>query len=142
MGLADYGCEYSFSVNGTTLTITRTAADDDDDEAWDDEFRLRSYLPTEDIPDFTSTVFTYYCLNGKWVPKDATEVNIHPSVHTIKQYTFVGCSSLVRVTIPDTVTHIDNQAFMRCSSLRIIRLPPNLVTIGYGLSSSNRHTHR
>jgi len=43
-----YKGEYSFSVKGRTLTITRT----DKDEGWDGFF-LRAYLPTEVIPDFT-----------------------------------------------------------------------------------------
>jgi len=52
-----------FSVKGTTLTITRT--DDDADEGWDRGFFLRAYLPTEVIPDFTSTVYTYWGLDDE-----------------------------------------------------------------------------
>ena len=50
------------SVNGTTLTITRN----DEDEGWDWTFKLRAYNPSEEvIPDSTSTLYTYYGLNGK-----------------------------------------------------------------------------
>ena len=59
---------YSFSVNGRILTITRTDEDEDEDEdrclpgwykkGWHCKFYLRAYLPTETIPDFTSTVYT------------------------------------------------------------------------------------
>ena len=45
------------SVNGTTLTISRN----DEDEGWDWTFKLRAYNPSEEvIPDFTSTLYTYY----------------------------------------------------------------------------------
>jgi len=51
-------CEFSFSVNGTTLTITRI----DEDGGWPAQIKIRAYMPTEDIPDFTSTVYTYWGL--------------------------------------------------------------------------------
>jgi len=118
--------KFSFSVHGTTLTITRT----DYDEGWPSAFRLRAYLSTEDIPDFTSTVYTYWGLDHERAPDDTTEVIIHPSVTTIKNSTFYDCRSLVRVAIPDTVTHIEQAAFMGCDSLKSIRLSLNLEFIG------------
>jgi len=55
--------KFSFSVNGTTLTITRT----DKDAGWE-HLKLRAYLPTQVIPDFTSTVYTYHGLMVKKPP--------------------------------------------------------------------------
>ena len=131
------GYEFSFSVNGRTIKIPRINGDSDD-EGWpidEDEggfcaFRLRAYLPTEDIPDFTSTVYTYHGVRHEWVPYDVTEVIFHPSVTTIQEQAFSFCKSLVRVTIPDTVTRIEESSFHMCASLRFIRLPPNLEFIG------------
>jgi len=139
---------FSFSVNGRILTITRI----DEDTGWDD-FRLRAYLPTETIPDFTSTVYTYWGLDNEDVPEDTTKVNFHPSVRFIKNSAFLRCTSLVRITIPDHVTTIEKGAFYGCDSLRSIQLPRNLEFIGDAafagctslegvfVPSFNRHTH-
>ena len=86
--------EFSFSVNGRTLTITRIDATDDDG-GWLG-FNLRAYLSTEDIPDFTSTVYTHWGLDGEDAPTDTTKVIFHPSVRTIQMMAFAGCRSLVQ----------------------------------------------
>jgi len=118
---------FKFSVKGRILTITRI----DEDEGWDYGFCLRAYLPTETIPDFTSTVYTYWGLDNEGVPEGTTEVIFHPSVNTIIQMgAFYLCTSLLRVTIPDTVTRIEGDAFCNCNSLRFVRLPRNLEFIG------------
>jgi len=118
---------FRFSINGRTLTITRIDADQGSPVygLW-----LRAYLPTEAIPDFTSTVYTYWGLNHEQAPEDTTEVIFHPSVTTIKAHAFKGFQSLVRVNIPDTVTRIEDRAFINCVSLRFIRLSINLKYIG------------
>jgi len=123
------GHNFSFSVNGRTLKITRTGGEDAD-EGWPCEFRLRVYLPTEDIHDFTSTVYTYHGLDGERAPKGVTKVIFHPSVNTIQNCAFYGCKSLVRVTIPDYVTTIDDAAFMYSDFLTSIQFPRNLERIG------------
>jgi len=119
-------CEFRFSVNGRTLTITRI----DEDEGWDDGFGLRAYLPTENIPDFTSTVYTYWGLDRERPPEDTTVVIFHPSVTTIQPCAFFDCKYLVGVTIPDTVTRIEEYAFCGLQSLRFVRLSTNLEYIG------------
>jgi len=55
--------EFSFSVKGRILTITRI----DGYEGWE-ELWLHAYLPTEDIPDFTSTNYTYHGLDREQAP--------------------------------------------------------------------------
>jgi len=117
-----------FSVHGRTLTIT--TIDGDGDEGWDEDFFLRAYLPTEVIPDFTSTVYTYWGLDHEYAPDDVTKVIFHPSVRIIQYRAFFECGSLVRITIPDHVTHIEGAAFWGCDSLRFIQLPRNLEFIG------------
>ena len=67
--------KFRFSVNGRTLTITRI----DEDGGWY-YYKLRVYLSTEDIPDFTSTVYTFHGLDYEQAPRDTTEVTFHPSV--------------------------------------------------------------
>jgi len=114
-----------FSVKGRTLTITRI----DGGRGWD-EFFLRAYLPTEVIPDFTSTVYTYWGLEHEYAPDDVTKVIFHPSVNIIREYAFQLCHFLVRIRIPDTVTEIEYGVFEGCDSLRYILLPRNLEFIG------------
>jgi len=90
-----------------------------------------AYLPTEDIPDFTSTTYTYLGVDGDEAPEDVTEVVFHSSVTTIKGWAFRDCMCLGRVTIPDTVTWIEGSAFMGCHSLRFtIRFARTLEFIG------------
>jgi len=124
IGLTGY--RFRFSVNGRMLTITRI----DDDGGWPYPFFLRAYLPTEGIPDFTSTVYTYHGLRHECAPKDTTKVIFHPSGTTIQRAAFSGCRSLVLITIPDTITHIEADAFKDCDSLIFIRLSTNLEYIG------------
>jgi len=124
------GYKLSLYVNGRTLTVIRT---DEDRGGWgDDDFLLRVYLPTEDIPDFTSTVYTYHGIRHEKAPEDTTEIIFHPSVTSIQFDAFIHCRSLVRVTIPNTVIHIQWRVFYGCDSLRFIRLPQNLEYIGVG----------
>ena len=71
------------------------------------------------------------CINGT-IAVDcrdkATSVTIPDSVTSIEERAFYGCSSLTSITIPDSVTSIGNWAFSYCTSL-------TSVTIGNGVTS-------
>ena len=43
---------------------------------------------------------------------------------------FDGCSSLIGIKIPNSVTIIANNAFAECSSLRSIEIPDSVTSIG------------
>ena len=43
---------------------------------------------------------------------------------------FSGCSNLMSVTIPDSVTTIDMNAFMDCDNLKSVTIPDSVTTIG------------
>ena len=80
-------------------------------------------MPPEDIPDLTSTTYTYFGLDDERAPQDTIEVANHGSIcQTIKRTAFHYCESLVRITMPANVTMIEYQAFCCCGSLRFIRL--------------------
>ena len=57
-------------------------------------------------------------------------VTIPDSVICIGDYAFSDCSSLTSVTIPDSVTSIGEYAFYRCSSLRSVTIPDSIISIG------------
>jgi hypothetical protein len=42
---------------------------------------------------------------------------------------FAGCTSLTRVTIPNSVTYINSRAFLDCSSLTKITIPGNVTSV-------------
>ncbi len=59
-----------------------------------------------------------------------TSVTIPDSVTSIENRTFVYCSSLTSVTIPDSVTSIGESAFDGCTSLTGVRIPGSVTSIG------------
>ncbi len=63
-------------------------------------------------------------------------VTIPNSVTTIAEGAFHGCSSLLSITIPESVTSIGEDAFYRCSSLTSLILPKSVTNIGEGAFSN------
>lgn len=55
---------------------------------------------------------------------------IPPTVTTIDDYAFSGCSTLLGIDIPESVREVGCFAFRDCSSLRSIAIPEGVVSIG------------
>ena len=53
-------------------------------------------------------------------------------VTSIGRRTFIGCTSLKSINIPDSVTNIDDSAFYGCTSLTSINIPNSVTSIGGG----------
>ena len=59
-----------------------------------------------------------------------TSVTIPNSVTSIEDYAFYRCSSLTSVTIPNSVTSIGTCAFRGCSGLTSVTIPNSVTSIG------------
>lgn len=59
-----------------------------------------------------------------------TRVTIPDSVTRIGMDAFYGCESLTQVTIPDSVTSIGDSAFSGCKSLTQVTIPDSVTSIG------------
>ena len=71
-------------------------------------------------------------INGEII----TSITIPNSVTSIEDYAFDGCSSLTSITIPNSVTSIGDWAFDGCSSLTSITIPNSVTSIGDGAFQS------
>ena len=58
------------------------------------------------------------------------EVGFNEGLTSIKDFAFLGCSSLERVILPSTCTHIHQRAFAGCIGVSEISIPKDLKAIG------------
>ena len=65
--------------------------------------------------------------------KNVKFVTIPDSVTAIEESAFYECKHLVQVQIPDSVTAIGDSAFACCKSLRSANIPPNIQEMGSGI---------
>ena len=70
-----------------------------------------------------------------------TSITIPDSVTTIEEWAFYECDSLTSITIPDSVTTIGDYTFYSCSSLTSVTIPDSVTTIGnYAFTNCNNLT--
>lgn len=77
---------------------------------------------------------THYCCSGigtsmKTDVVIADTYNYLP-VKAIAQTAFKGCSSLISITIPNSVMTIGHEAFLSCSKLASVAIPDSIISIG------------
>ncbi|MBO5405472.1 MAG: leucine-rich repeat protein [Paludibacteraceae bacterium] len=56
---------------------------------------------------------------------DSTELIVPDSVTILNDYAFYGCSNIVIITLPETLSQIGEHVFDDCESLQTIRIPMN-----------------
>jgi hypothetical protein len=64
------------------------------------------------------------------ISRSLTSITIPDSVTSIEEKAFYLCSSLTSIAIPDGVTTIERDAFSRCRSLTSITIPDSVTSIG------------
>lgn len=60
-----------------------------------------------------------------------TSITIPNSVTSIENYAFWGCENLLSITIPNSVTRIGSDAFENCKDLVSVNLPDSITEISY-----------
>lgn len=61
------------------------------------------------------------------IPKSVTDIGGHQGE------VFLGCTSLRRIDLPDTLTNIGQKSFQDCGSLQQVTVPPKVTAIPFGL---------
>ena len=69
------------------------------------------------------------------VPGSVTYNDKNYTVKSIGYAAFWGCSDLISVTIPSSVTNIDSYAFRNCTCLNSINIPDSVIYIDWGTFS-------
>ena len=73
---------------------------------------------------------TSYDASSYTIPSSVTKDGVTYPVTCIRDSVFFGCSSLISVTIQNSMISIGNYAFMGCSSLISVAIPNSMKTIG------------
>lgn len=76
-----------------------------------------------------------YAISGTYLKEVTLPEN--EKFTTINKHVFAGCSSLETVTIPKTVTHIDEYAFLNCKSLKDIYCKGKTLQINKNVTFEN-----
>ena len=96
------------------------------------------YADTYLVEAIDKTLSTYNIKEGtKWIGYCAfsgcsglTSVTIPNSVTSIEDRTFSGCKGLTNIAIPNSVTSIGDEAFYECSGLTNVVIPNSVTSIG------------
>ncbi|MCI7653659.1 MAG: leucine-rich repeat protein [Bacteroidales bacterium] len=96
--------------------ISTEVTEEDDIDAWTDEFGVKYSKDGKKLIDCTDDNLTNY--------------TIRQGTRSICDSAFWGCESLQSVTIPDSVTSIGDEAFSWCESLHSVTIPDSVTSIG------------
>ena len=108
----------------SALPFTVSAAEVEANNSVGEEFGDYEY---EYLDDGTVEITGYYGEETELVIP--SEINGY-KVTGIGDWTFYECSSITRITIPNSVTSIGSSAFCECSNLTSVTLPDGLTSIG------------
>ena len=99
-----------------------------------DSWRSYAYTGIVAIPEsvtYNGTSFPVTSIgNNAFKYNSVTSVTIPNTVTTIDEGAFLGCRSLTSVNIPNSVTAIGKKVFSGCQRLTNINIPNSVTTIG------------
>ena len=98
----------------------------------------------ESVVELYYNAFSNTTLSSVWIPATCTEIGgsvfsgsevlqecvIFSKIEVLPQATFYMCPALTKVTLPETITEIEDDVFLGCKSLAEIDLPDGLVKLG------------
>lgn len=129
-------------VSGLQLEIIApvsisTEATEEDGE-WIDEFGVKYSADRKKLIRGNYSLETYKIREGTVVVckgaflgcKSLISITIPDSVTSIGDYAFVSCKSLTRIVIPNSVTSMGLSVFCNCESLTSIVIPNSITSIG------------
>mmetsp|Transcript_6880 Transcript_6880/g.10151 ORF Transcript_6880/g.10151 Transcript_6880/m.10151 type:complete len:358 (+) Transcript_6880:165-1238(+) len=124
--------EFNFKIVGTTLVVTKKLTTIGSyQKRYARDYTFRIYNPkTEEVPNFTSTKYTYFGLEGELAPIETVQCFIHSSVQSIRDEAFAKCKRMKKCVMGDNVKRIERKAFLSCTSLQFVRLSRTLQHIG------------
>ena len=103
----------------------------------DDAFEGCSALMSLTIPSSVTKIGEYAFYScSKLASVAIEEAEQHPSSYVIGESAFAKCTALTSITIPGSVTKLEDKVFWNCSKLDTVTLNEGLKTMGYGLFSS------
>ena len=89
------------------------------------------YYNITSATDFTAEVTNGdYCMVDVIIPSTVSYNGEIYTVASIGEEAFFGCTDLISIEIPNSVTFIENGAFNECSSLTSIYIPNSVISIG------------
>ena len=120
------GTDATWSISGTTLTISGKYAMDDYSYSYD------YYWPSDDDSDGWYVEYS----DAPWFEREITKIVINEGITHIGLYAFAGMAHLKSITIPSSVTSIGYSAFYRCEDLTNITIPNSVTRIENSLFTS------
>lgn len=105
------GANLTWTLAGSTLTISGTGAMDNYTYYWDDTAMVEA-------------------TTAPWFSLPYTQLVLEPGITTIGNYAFCGSNLSGSVTVPEGVTAIGAYAFNSCTQITGLSLPATLKTIG------------
>ena len=120
--------------------ISTEVTEEDKKGAWTDEFGVEYSKDGKKLLTCTNRSLTDYSIRRGsksicdqaflWQCSSLQSVTIPDSVTSIDESAFSWCTSLQSVIIPDSVTSIGDRAFWGCTSLQSVIIPDSVTSIG------------
>ena len=109
-----------FTLAILTLCLLLLPTEADAAGVWDLTFELNDSSTGYEVTDCNEAASGKLTIPKTYKEKPVTSIGI---------YAFDGCTSLTSVTIPDSVTHIDDSVFENCTNLASVTIPDSVTSI-------------